>query len=593
MQEQNLYLKFDDYYNAELFAVQAETGRVYNIQILDTNNMPTDASGMALDFYIGNSKEVTKIRTEEVDASQGKFKVNLVNTQLKYAGLNKAQFELLKDDKKIASKIFDIYIEKSLSNGELNGQNVLVNFEEIAKAVELLKGQAATLEEAKEIDFKLKKGILSAEELQKLLAEERRLTDLKIKEGQEARTGIETAVDNASGLNKNLSDNIESASGLNDVLNEKITSGSSLSDDLNSKLESGNNLNTELKGSIEEAKTSNTRAEELNKNLKNTTNLADTTNSSLEANSIKAENLSEILSGYIENGNSLDDTLKAIIAEANSSNTNLSNTNKSANTSIDELKTLLAKSEESEQSLNKIIASGDLDQYVTDPKLEEILTSYATKEDLEKIDVTSQLIDYAKKDEIPKNLSELQEDNEHKTMTAAEKDKLANIEAGANKVTKLSQLENDKTFKTEAEIQELINNSKKLKKEIVESLPSSGQDDVIYLLKNKNDANNVYTEYLWIGGKWEIIGDTKVDLTDYAKKDEIPKLPDLSPFAKKEDIKTKLSEMTSDSENRLVSDIEKTKLSNLKEQVILTESEYEALSSAQKNDESKIYFLKE
>lgn len=63
--------------------------------------------------------------------------------------------------------------------------------------------------------------------------------------------------------------------------------------------------------------------------------------------------------------------------------------------------------------------------------------------------------------------------------------------------------------------------------------------------------------------------------------------------AKKEDIKTKLSEMTSDSNNRLVTDVEKTKLSNLKEQVILTESEYEALSSAQKNDEGKIYFIKE
>ena len=87
--------------------------------------------------------------------------------------------------------------------------------------------------------------------------------------------------------------------------------------------------------------------------------------------------------------------------------------------------------------------------------------------------------------------------------------------------TKLSQLINDKTFKTEAEIQELINNSTKLKKEVVTSLPATGKEDVIYLLKNKNDTNNVYTEYMWISGRWEIIGDTKVDLSEYLKTTDL------------------------------------------------------------------------
>lgn len=98
--------------------------------------------------------------------------------------------------------------------------------------------------------------------------------------------------------------------------------------------------------------------------------------------------------------------------------------------------------------------------------------------------------------------------------------------------TKISQLNNDKNFKTEAEIKTLINNSTKLKKEVVTSLPSTGKDNVIYLLKNKNDTNNYYTEYMWISGRWEIIGDTKVDLSDYAKKSEIPKI-DLSKLDEK------------------------------------------------------------
>ena len=283
------------------------------------------------------------------------------------------------------------------------------------------------------------------------------------------------------------------------------------------------------------------------------------------------------------------------------------------------------------EEVQGIIASGNLDQYITDPKLQKALKFYATKEDLSKIDVTSQLVDYAKKTEIP---------------------------------TKLSQLNNDKTFKTETEIQTMINNSAKLKKEVVTSLPSTGKDDIIYLLKNKNDTNNYYTEYLWIGGKWEIIGDTKVDLTDYAKKSEI---------------KTKLSEMISDSTHRAVTDSEKAtwdtvtnkvekvtgkelstndftdvakekvdaipsspkytdtvtsingktgaitkadivalgipskdttyglasqssnglmsaadkkRLDNIKEQIALTEAQYNALSSTQQNDSKKIYFIK-
>ncbi len=180
----------------------------------------------------------------------------------------------------------------------------------------------------------------------------------------------------------------------------------------------------------------------------------------------------------------------------------------------------------------------------------------------------------ADKDEIRTKLSDLYDDADHRTVsddeknkwnnkvdkvvgkdlssndfTNAEKEKLEGIEIGANKITKVSQLTNDENFKTEAEIQTLINNSTKLKKEIVTSLPSDGKEDVIYLLKNKNDTNNFYTEYMWIGGKWEIIGDTKVDLSGYAKKS---------------DIKTKLSELIDDENHQTVTNEEKQKLNNIK-----------------------------
>lgn len=82
--------------------------------------------------------------------------------------------------------------------------------------------------------------------------------------------------------------------------------------------------------------------------------------------------------------------------------------------------------------------------------------------------------------------------------------------------TKLSQLENDKTFKTESEIQQMIEKASSLKKEVVTSLPTTGKDDVIYLVKDsKGKENNNYLEYLWLNGKYELIGSTQVDLSGY------------------------------------------------------------------------------
>ena len=49
----------------------------------------------------------------------------------------------------------------------------------------------------------------------------------------------------------------------------------------------------------------------------------------------------------------------------------------------------------------------------------------------------------------------------------------------------------------------------------------------------------------------------------------------------------------STSSDGLMSAGDKKKLDNMKEQVILTETEYNALSDGQKNDSSKIYFVKE
>lgn len=639
-------LKFDNSFNGRLFAVQGDTGRVFNLQVFDDYNKPVDVTGMKLRMYVANSKEVSYSEGEISEAAEGKIKVQVYNSQLKYPGKQKAQFILTdKDGQKIGSKIFDLWIEEGLEAGPTVGRNIYVDFEKINEALDLIKDYDKTLEEAKEVDASLKVGINEGIETRNNLAAckkkaleikgqldnskvdaNKTLENLKV-----TKTESETLKSNLSSENQKATENIKD-------LTNKIDTGKAASNELNTSIE-------DAKANKENLDKSNITALATKKSLEDVTDAANTTKTELGNLKNQGDTLSGDLTVKITDGKNLKSNLDTSVSNAKNAKSNLDasvETAKSTNTTLKDtdteakktetlIKDLMSKLGKTQDEVKQIIASGDLSKYVTDPKLQKALKSYATKEDLQGIDVTGQLGDYAKKTDVP---------------------------------TKLSQFTNDKNFKTEAEIQALINNSKKLKKEVVTSLPSIGTDDVIYLLKNKNDSHNVYTEYLWINGSWEIIGDTKIDLTDYAKKTEI---------------KNSLSEMTSDSAHRTVTDAEKStwntvsnkvdkvsgkslstndytdaakkkvddipsspkytdtittingktgtisksdivalgipskdttysaatqssnglmsaadkkRLDNIKEQVALTETQYNALSSAQQNDNKKIYFIK-
>lgn len=121
-------------------------------------------------------------------------------------------------------------------------------------------------------------------------------------------------------------------------------------------------------------------------------------------------------------------------------------------------------------------------------------------------------------------------------MSSSDKAKLDSIDNGANKTTKLSQLENDTDFKTESEIQQMIEKASSLKKEVVTSLPTTGKDDVIYLVKDsKGKDNNNYLEYLCLNGKYELIGSTQVDLSGYVTSS------DLTEYATSKDLNNSIS----------------------------------------------------
>lgn len=109
--------------------------------------------------------------------------------------------------------------------------------------------------------------------------------------------------------------------------------------------------------------------------------------------------------------------------------------------------------------------------------------------------------------------------------------------------TRVSQLTNDKGYLTshqsldnyyiKSEVDSKISTIPKFAIKVVDSLPITGGDSsTVYLVKSGNDSQNLYTEYIQVGTTWERLGTQDVNLTDYAKKTEIP---------------TKMSQLTNDS----------------------------------------------
>lgn len=60
-----------------------------------------------------------------------------------------------------------------------------------------------------------------------------------------------------------------------------------------------------------------------------------------------------------------------------------------------------------------------------------------------------------------------------------------------------------------------VANSQHLTKELVDTLPVTGADNVIYLVPNSTSGNNVKDEYMWINNAWEKTGSSDIDLSGY------------------------------------------------------------------------------
>lgn len=109
-------------------------------------------------------------------------------------------------------------------------------------------------------------------------------------------------------------------------------------------------------------------------------------------------------------------------------------------------------------------------------------------------------------------------------------------------------------------IAQAITNVDHLKREVVAELPQENIDtNTIYMISVREDETDLYDEYMFINGKWEVLGNTAIDLSNYYTKDEVynkteadatfATIAALAGYALKSDIPsvpTKVSELEND-----------------------------------------------
>ena len=85
--------------------------------------------------------------------------------------------------------------------------------------------------------------------------------------------------------------------------------------------------------------------------------------------------------------------------------------------------------------------------------------------------------------------------------------------------TNNNQLTNGAGYQTSSEVQAAINNAISgitgIDFQVIESLPGTGTKGVIYLVSNSGTGSNIYDEYIWVTNRFEKIGTTEIDLSNY------------------------------------------------------------------------------
>ena len=92
------------------------------------------------------------------------------------------------------------------------------------------------------------------------------------------------------------------------------------------------------------------------------------------------------------------------------------------------------------------------------------------------------------------------------------------ITLGSNTITPLTSHQSLSNYYTKGKVDELITNLKAGLVNVVESLPTTGEKGILYLVKTGSESENVYTEYIYVNDAWEKLGTQKLDLSGYLTK---------------------------------------------------------------------------
>lgn len=525
---------------------------------------------------------------------------------------------------------------KELQNVETFYRNNEIKFRNLADNYDILKSIYENKEEARELINSLqglKKSIDGADEKQRnleaLIDRANKLvgkitdntvkmidliseTDKKLTKGESVVKELQQALQNYENIRteiNSITDSINSLKKLLSDVNNTINTANTTKDSLNKSVGEANEAKTNLDQSTKTAETANTV-------LTNSINASNIAKADLDNSRKEADRLKIDIGRVVNTANATKTAIDESTATANSINANLNSTVQGASTTKTDLEKLLQDLNLTKGQVQEIIASGNLDQYVTDVKLQNELKAYVTKEDLQSIDVTSQLGGYAKKTEVP---------------------------------TKLSELENDTTFKTETEIQTMINAHTPDLTGYVEKVQGKGLSTNDYTNADKAKVDNIPLNPKYTDTTYEIATQSSSGLmsaTDKVKVNNIPASPkytdtvttingktgaiskaditalgmpaqdsvyddraikaDIAKKADKTELPTKLSQLAEDSTHRTVTDTEKSTWNNKQdrmtkesvkalgfpEHVVLTQAQYDALSSTQKADATVFYYIK-
>lgn len=129
---------------------------------------------------------------------------------------------------------------------------------------------------------------------------------------------------------------------------------------------------------------------------------------------------------------------------------------------------------------------------------------------------------FATKAEIPSDVGDLSNSAGYQTSQQVEQ-----AITGKNYTT-MAAVEG-KGYQTTQQVQQAINSALSgitgIEFSIVEQLPATGAAGTIYLVSKAVTATgNIYTEWIYVNNKWETLGDTTVDLSEYLKKTDVSAL---------------------------------------------------------------------